>query len=59
MLLNGVTGEAQKFKDNHLDFVDTHTLVEMKELYAFKYGGPVSVYIIADFNSKENLVTTL
>ena len=51
MILNGVTGEVQKFEHDSFNFKNTLTVVVKKELYAFKYGGPVSAYKIANFFS--------
>ena len=34
-------------------------MVVLNELYAFKYGRPVSAYKIADFTSTDHLVTNL
>ena len=59
ILLDGMTGEVQKFENDRLDFANTHTVVVEKKLYAFKYGNPVSAYKIADFTSTHHLVTTL
>ena len=59
MLLDGVTGEAQMFKDRRFDFKDTLTVVVKNQLYAFKHGSPVSAYKIANFFSNEHQVTTL
>ena len=60
MLLDGVSGEAQKFEDDRFDFNNTLTVVVKKDLYAFKdeEDCPLSVYKIADFTSSENLVMT-
>ena len=60
LLLNGVTGEAQKFEHDSFNFTDTtSTVVIKKELYVFKYSSPVSAYKIADFtSSKKNLAIT-
>ena len=58
-LLNSVTGEAKKFRDDRFDFKATRTVVVKNELYAFKEGCPVSVYKIANFTSNDHLVTDL
>jgi len=59
MLLDGVSGEAQKFEDDRFDFNNTLTVVVKKDLYAFKDEEDVSAYKIADFSSNDYLVTTL
>ena len=48
-------GEAHKFEDDRLNFMDTKTVVVNKELYAFKDGNPVSAFKfnIAHFNSTD------
>ena len=58
MLMDGVTGEVRKFEDDRFDFDDTRTVFVLKELYAFKWGSPVTAYKIANFTSSENLVVT-
>ena len=59
MLLDCVTGEAVKIENDRFDFRNTKTVVVKKDLYAFKTGSPVSAYKIADFFTKDHLVTTL
>ena len=59
ILLDGVTGEVQKFDFKILNFFYTRTVVVKKELYTFKYGRPVSAYKIADFTRKKCKFTTL
>ena len=46
----------KKIRDDILNFVGTKTVLVKKELYAFKWGNPVSAYKIADFTSLEHLV---
>ena len=58
MLLDGVSGERRMIEDDRFDFNDTRTVVVLNELYAFKYGIPVSGYKIADLTSSKNLVMT-
>ena len=58
MLLNEIGGEPQKFEDERLEFTLKTTVLVGKELYAFKYGNPVSVEKYIDFTSNENLVKT-
>ena len=58
IVLNEMVGEAQKIEHTLLDFTGTLTVLVQKVLYAFKQGGPVSAYKLANFTSSENLVKT-
>ena len=55
IMLNGITGEAQKFEDESFNFKNTKkTVVVKKDLYAFKEASSMSVYKIANFTSSDN-----
>ena len=43
MFLRETAGEAQRIDDDRQDFFWTQTVLVRKELYAFKFGSPVSV----------------
>ena len=59
MLLDEMMGgEPQKYQDDRLDFKETKTVVVKKDLYAFKYGSPVTAYKIAFFTRTEHLART-